>query len=295
MHVRPPRDRLPYGESDCNPNAISRPVHQSLRCFVGFVAYPYVYTSTGLITGLNLSLAMIQQPYGAYKAPSFGGKLLSARLSQEAVSHVVCVEELSGHRAVRSNAPDGERGPRARKVELNDGALVVAHKAVVHVCVVNVPSSSRPILIDIPREGTLVESRTGVRSIENCNRAMLIQQEAVIHKVRVNEDSQNASIRGKAAAIRTLEWACASARNIECGDDAFLVPQKAMGRKRGVKVESCDLPTWADCETLRALTGCCACTRRIERGENPILIAHETVKPSCRVNVVSRDRPVRVD
>jgi transcriptional regulator GlxA family with amidase domain len=41
------------------------------RClFVGFVACPYVYTSTGLSAGLNLSLAMIQEDYGAYVAAS---------------------------------------------------------------------------------------------------------------------------------------------------------------------------------------------------------------------------------
>jgi transcriptional regulator GlxA family with amidase domain len=43
------------------------------RClFVGFVTYPYVYTSTGLSAGLNLSLAMIQEDYGAYVAASVG-------------------------------------------------------------------------------------------------------------------------------------------------------------------------------------------------------------------------------
>ncbi len=41
------------------------------RClFVGFVACPYVYTSTGLRAGLNLSLAMIQEDYGDYVAAS---------------------------------------------------------------------------------------------------------------------------------------------------------------------------------------------------------------------------------
>jgi transcriptional regulator GlxA family with amidase domain len=63
------------------------------RCvFVGFVAYPYVYTSTGLSAGLNLWLAMIQEDYGAYVAASVGEELLSGRFSHKAVNHVVRVE-----------------------------------------------------------------------------------------------------------------------------------------------------------------------------------------------------------
>src|SRR2546423_6152694 len=170
------------------------------------------------------------------------------RFPHEAVNHVVRVEEKSCHRAVRSNASPGAHVRRARNVELNDGAVVIAHKAVIHVCIVNIPSRGRSIRIDIPREGTLVEARTGVRSIQNCNRAMLIQQEAVIHKVRVNEDSQDASIWSKAAAKRTLEWARARARKIECGDNALLIPQETVNRIGPVKVESCNLPTSADCE-----------------------------------------------
>src|SRR6184192_487351 len=147
---------------------------------------------------------MIQEDYGAYVAASLGQELLSGRFSHEAVNHVVRVVVKSGRRAVRSNAPPGAHVRRARNVELNDGAVLIAHKAVIHVCIVNIPSRDRSIRIDIPREGTLVEARTGVRSIQNCNRAMLIQQEAVIHEVRVNEDSQDGPIWSKAAAIRTL-------------------------------------------------------------------------------------------
>ena len=72
------------------------------------------YTCTGLSAGLNLSLAMIQEDYGAYVAASVGQELLSVkfgqaqcariRFSHEAVNHVVRVEEKSGHRAVWSNA-----------------------------------------------------------------------------------------------------------------------------------------------------------------------------------------------
>ena len=40
------------------------------------------YTSTGLSAGLNLSLAMIQEDYGAYVAASVGQELLSVKLGQ---------------------------------------------------------------------------------------------------------------------------------------------------------------------------------------------------------------------
>jgi len=48
--------------------------------------------STELSGGLNLSLAMIQEDYGAYVAAAVGQELLSDRFSHEAVSHVVRVE-----------------------------------------------------------------------------------------------------------------------------------------------------------------------------------------------------------
>ena len=207
-----------------------------------------------LTRGLNLSLAMIQKDYGGYVVVSVGEELLSGRFAQEAVIYIVRVGVNSGHGPVRGNGPPGTEVPR--NVEFDNGAVLIAHKSVIHVCTVNIPSRGCSIRIDIPRERTLVEARTGIRSIENCNRAMLIQQEAVIHKVRVNEDSQDGPIRSKAAAIRTLEWASAPARKIECGNDAFRVPKEAVDRIGVVKVESCDLPTWADCETLRALVGC---------------------------------------
>ena len=68
-----------------------------------------------------------------------------------------------------------------------------------------------------------------------------------------------------------------------------------MARIGPVKVESCDLPTWADREATRTLADSCAPTRRIERGDGAIPIPQETVIHESRVNVVSRDRPVRVD
>ena len=132
--------------------------------------------------------------------------------------YIVRVGVNSGHGPVRSNGPPRAEFPR--NVEFDDGAVPIAHKSVIHVCTVNIPSRGRSIRIDIPRERTLIEARTGVRSIENCNRAMLIQQEAVIYNVRVNEDSQDGSIWSKAPAMGPLAGARASARKIECGDDA---------------------------------------------------------------------------
>ena len=98
---------------------------------------------------------MIQEDYGAYVATSLGEELLSGRFSHEAVNHVVRVEVKCDYRAVRSNAPPGAHVRRARNVELNDGAVLIAHKAVIHTCRVNVESCDLPIRIDSPREGTL--------------------------------------------------------------------------------------------------------------------------------------------
>src|SRR5262245_5424936 len=130
--------------------------------------------------------------------------------AQKAMHHIVRIKVNSGHRPSRRNGSPGTQV--SWNVELDDCAVLITHKTVIHVCAVNVPSRGRSIRIDIPGEGTLIEARTGVRSIENGDRALIIQQEAVIHKVPVNEDSQDASIWSKAAAIRTLLWASASAR-----------------------------------------------------------------------------------
>src|SRR4030095_15668450 len=107
---------------------------------------------------------MIQEDYGAYVAGSLGEELLSRCFSHEAVNHVVRVEVKCDYRAVRSNAPPGAHVCRARNVELNDGAVLIAHKAVSHICPVNVVSRDLPIRIDCPSVGTLVEARTGIRS-----------------------------------------------------------------------------------------------------------------------------------
>ena len=63
---------------------------------------------------------MIQEDYSAYVAASLGQSLLSGRFSHEAVNHVVWVEEKSGHRAVRRNAPD-LAGARARTRRVKGG------------------------------------------------------------------------------------------------------------------------------------------------------------------------------
>ena len=105
----------------------------------------------------------------AYIAVSVGQELLSGRLEQpqrapmrfshEAVNHVVRVEVKSGHRPVRSNAVDVRTLERARartgNVELDQGAVFIEHKAVIHICLVNVPSRDRTTRIDSKRVGTL--------------------------------------------------------------------------------------------------------------------------------------------
>ena len=126
----------------------------------------YIFASRS--AGLNLSLAMIQEAYGAYGAASVGQELLSVkfgqaqrpmRFSHEAMNHVGRIQEKSGHRPVRSNAVDVRTlaGPRARarNVELNDGAVLIAHKAVINICPVNIPSRDRSTRIDSKWDGTL--------------------------------------------------------------------------------------------------------------------------------------------
>ena len=66
------------------------------------------------------------------------------RVSHESVNHVVRVVRKSRHSPVWSDAESigalaGSRA-RARNVELNDGAVLIAHKAVIHICRVNVES-----------------------------------------------------------------------------------------------------------------------------------------------------------
>ena len=194
------------------------------------------------------------------------------------MNHVVRVEEESGHRPVRSNAVDvrtlaGARA-RARNVELNERAVLIAHEAVIHICLVNIPSRDRSIRIDSKRVGTLEGTWdvTGVRRIERGEGAILIHQETVTQIVRVKVVSHDGSTRSKAPAKSTLAEARARARNIECGDDALLIPQEAVVRIGPVIVESCDLPTLADCEGKRTLGRLRARARNIERGEAAIPI-----------------------
>jgi hypothetical protein len=75
---------------------------------------------------------MIQEDYRAYVAASVGQELLDGKLGQaqraamrfshEAVDYIVRVEEKSGHRAVRSNAPDlADSRARTRRVKGGNG------------------------------------------------------------------------------------------------------------------------------------------------------------------------------
>src|SRR5215469_15850550 len=93
----------------------------------------WLYASTGLNVGLNLSLAIIQKPM-TYVVIE---KLLSARFSHEAVKRVVRVQVKPRHRAVRSDVVDARTlegaSPRARNVELSQHAVLIAHEPVVHI------------------------------------------------------------------------------------------------------------------------------------------------------------------
>src|SRR5437870_5215287 len=157
------------------------------------------YTSTGLSAGLNLSWAMIQEDYGAYVAASVGQELLSGRFAHEAVNHEVRVPEISRHRPASSNAPDEDARTRTRNVELNDGAVLIAHKAVIRIGIVNIPSRDRAICVDSKGVGTVVHTRdvTGVRRVERGEGAIRIHQETVTQIVRVEVISHDGSTRSK--------------------------------------------------------------------------------------------------
>jgi hypothetical protein len=254
---------------------------------------------------------MIQENYGAYVAASVGQELLSGKLGQaqrapmrfshEAMNHVVRVEVKSGHRPVRSNAVDvrtlARARARTRNVELNEGAVLVAHKTVIHICLVNIPSRDRSIWIDSKRIGALEGTWdvTGVRRIERGKGAIPIHQETVTKIVRVIRISHDGFTPTKAPAERTLARAGARGRNIVRRDDALRIAQETVVRIGRISVESCNLPSQADCEWKRTLAGSCACTRRVERGQAAVPIPEETVTHKGGVSGPSCDRPVRVD
>src|SRR5437762_1357919 len=104
------------------------------------------YTFTGLSAGsifrCDDSGRLRRLPSGFGRSGLLSGKLgqpqrASMRFSHEAVNHVVCVEEISRHRPVWSNAEDEDARARARNVELDDGAVFTANKAVIYICIVN--------------------------------------------------------------------------------------------------------------------------------------------------------------
>ena len=99
---------------------------------------------------------MIQGPYHADVEALFGRNLWPVRFPQEAVKYIVRVRISSGHRPIWSNGRPGKEVPG--NVELDDCAVPIAHKAVIHVRIVNEPARDRSIRIDIPRESTLVEA-----------------------------------------------------------------------------------------------------------------------------------------
>ena len=221
----------------------------------------------------------------------------SLRLSREAVNHEVRVPEISRHRPVWSNAPDEDARARARNVELNEGAVLIAHEAVIRIGIVNIPSRDRAIRVDSKGVGTVVRTRdvTGVRRIERGEGAITIHQETVTQIVRVEVISHDGSIRSKAPTIRTLLEACAGAWNIEGGNDAVPITQETVAHIGAVKVISRDRPIFADRVAERALACACARARNVKRSDGAILIAQKTVTDAGRVHVIPCDRPIGVN
>jgi hypothetical protein len=263
------------------------------------------YICASRSAGLNLWLAMIQEGYGV--TALVGQELLSGklgqvqcamRLSHEAMNHVVRIEVKSGDRPVRSNAVDVRTLTRARartrNVELNERAVFIADEAVIHVCLINIPSRDRAALIDSKRICALERTWdvTRVRRIKRSDETMPVPQETVTHIVRIKIVSHDGSIRSKAPAKSTLARTGARARNIECRNEAPLIPQETVVPVGPVIVESCDFPIYANCERKRTRAG--FRTRHIERGKGAISISEEAVTNKGRVNVPSRDRPIRV-
>src|SRR5207244_3776241 len=121
----------------------------------------------------------------------------------EAVNHVVRIEVESGHRAIRSNAVSVRTlegsGARARNIELNELAVLIAHETMTHICRVNIPSRDPSICVDSKRVSTLQGTRdvTGVRSIKRGDGAIPIPQEPVTHIVRIKIVSHDGSIWSK--------------------------------------------------------------------------------------------------
>src|SRR5438552_19108573 len=112
---------------------------------------------------------MIQEGYGSCVAASVEQELVGQAqrkplpFSHEAVNHVVRIQEKPGHSSVRSNAEDERTlaGARARawRVEVGDGAELLAHEAVSRICIVNIPSRDRATWVDSKCAGTLEGNR----------------------------------------------------------------------------------------------------------------------------------------
>ena len=217
--------------------------------------------------------------------------------SHEAVNHVVRVPEISRHRPAWSNAEDEDARARARNVELNDGAVLIAHKAVIHICIVNIPSRDRAIRVDSKGVGTVVRTRdvTGVRRIERGEGAIPIPQETVTQIVRVDVISHDGSTGSKTPTLGALTGACADAWNIEGRNDAVPVTQETVIHIGAVNIPSRDLPMRADSVAKCTLASVCARAKNAKRGDGAIRVAQKTVTDTARINVMSRDRTLVVN
>ena len=249
----------------------------------------------------------IQEDYGVYLAASVGQDLLSGKLGQpqrasmrfsdEAVNHVVRVKEISRHRPAWSNAEDEDARARARNIELNDGAVLTAHKAVIRICIVNIPSRYRAIRVDSKRVGAIVQTRDGarVRRVERGEDAIPIHQETVTQIVRVEVISHDGSPRSKPPTIGALKRGCAGAWNIEGSNDAVPITQEAVAHIGAVKVVSCNRPSLADRVAEGTLAWARARAGSVKRNDGTIPVAQKTMTDTGRVHVIPSDRPIGIN
>src|SRR5206468_1251119 len=128
--------------------------------------------------------------------------------------------------AVDVRTLEGARA-RARNIELNELAVLIAHKAEIHIRSVNIPPWDRCIRIDSKRVSTLEGTCdvTGVRRIDRGEGAVPIPEETVAHEGRVSVPSRDRPVRvldQGAERKGALKWPRACPRRIEDGNLALI-------------------------------------------------------------------------
>src|SRR4029450_1881879 len=163
-----------------------RQIDEAFRCwhtnFSSIRSRPTASAEGATVRDISRNLTGAESARLSAPVMNCGASLLA---QQEPVNHVVRVVGKSRHSPVWSNAESigalaGTRA-RARNVELNEGATVIAHEAMIHICLVHIPSRDRSIRIDSKRVGALQRTwdSASVGSIERHEAAISISQEAV--------------------------------------------------------------------------------------------------------------------